>query len=225
MKMLNQERLAGLHPDLISLITSLNASGEAFAVIEGMRTFERQKWLLKEKKTTTLNSRHLTGHAIDIAPVVNGKVSWDWKDFHSLETAMKRTSREKGIPIEWGGDWKSFKDGAHWQLPWKEYPVTAVNPVDLAAARAAVDELNAKLATTNVDATPTVKGKTNGFKSSEFWMTLAVGAVGILDQMAGSGLLAAFGPVGIAYVIGRPVLKSVLVAAEAYVNGKQVKYN
>ncbi len=224
--MLNADKLHGLHPHLVALVNALAEAGASFAVIEGLRTLERQKQLLKEKKTTTLNSRHLTGHAVDIAPVVDGKVSWDWKDFYPLRDQMKTLSQQHGIPVEWGGDWKTFKDGAHWQLPWKEYPVvTSVSPADIAAAQAAVDNLNAKLSTAVVDPAPTIKGKTNGFKSSEFWMTLAVGAVGILDQMAGSGLLSAFGPVGIAYVIGRPVLKSVLVAAEAYVNGKQVKYD
>jgi len=33
--------------------------------------------------------------------------------------------RRLRVPIEWGGDWRSFKDGPHWQLPWAEYPITA----------------------------------------------------------------------------------------------------
>lgn len=221
--MLNVEKLQGLHPHLVALVNALAATGVSFAVVDGLRTLERQKQLLKEKKTTTLNSRHLSGHAVDIVPIVDGKISWNWPDFYPLRDAMKKLSAELLIPVEWGGDWKSFPDGAHWQLPWKEYPVMATNAVDLATATAVAQELNAKLASAKADPTPTIRGKTNGFKSSEFWMTLAIGAVGILDQMAGSGLLAAFGPVGVAYVIGRPVLKSVLVAAEAYVTGKQVQ--
>ena len=115
--MQHEEKLQGLHQDLVKLIQALDAAGQEFAIIEGMRTLERQRWLLKEKKTTTLNSRHLSGHAIDIAPVVNGTISWNWKDFYPLEGAMKRGARELNIPIEWGGDWKTFKDGAHWLLP------------------------------------------------------------------------------------------------------------
>jgi peptidoglycan L-alanyl-D-glutamate endopeptidase CwlK len=30
---------------------------------------------------------------------------------------MKQAAYELNIKIEWGGDWKSFKDGPHFQLP------------------------------------------------------------------------------------------------------------
>ena len=39
-----------------------------------------------------------------------------------LAAAMKRAAKELNIPIEWGGDWVSFPDGPHYQLPRKEYP-------------------------------------------------------------------------------------------------------
>jgi peptidoglycan L-alanyl-D-glutamate endopeptidase CwlK len=53
---------------------------------------------------------------------VSGKVSWHWPHYHILAPAMKQAAAELRIPIEWGGDWRSFKDGPHWQLPWKSYP-------------------------------------------------------------------------------------------------------
>lgn len=219
--MLHPERLNKLHLDLLILVNAL-AQEQNFTVVEGLRTAERQKWLLAQKKTTTLNSRHLTGHAVDIAPLVDGKPSWDWQHFYPLAEAFKLLAREHNIPIEWGGDWKTFKDGAHWQLPWKEYPVTNVTPAEIAAAQAAVNDLNAKLATAaTANAAPAVRGKTAGFRSSEFWVTMLAGIMGVVDQVAGTSLMAAGGPIAIAYVIGRPVLKSVLVAAEAYVSGKQ----
>jgi hypothetical protein len=66
-----------------------------------------------------MNSRHLTGHAVDIAP---WPLSWDWEYFYPIEEAMKLAADELEIDLEWGGDWKSFKDGPHWQLSRKTYP-------------------------------------------------------------------------------------------------------
>jgi peptidoglycan L-alanyl-D-glutamate endopeptidase CwlK len=68
-----------------------------------------------------MNSRHLTGHAVDLAAVVGTEVRWDWPLYDKLSGFMKAAAKELNIPIEWGGDWK-FKDGPHFQLPWKEYP-------------------------------------------------------------------------------------------------------
>lgn len=116
-------RLQGVHPDLIRVVKrAIEITTIDFTVIEGLRTMERQKELKRTGATTTLRSRHLTGHAVDLAPLVDGKVSWDWPHYYVLEKAVKQAADELGIEIEWGGDWKSFKDGPHWQLSWKAYP-------------------------------------------------------------------------------------------------------
>ena len=121
--------LEGVHPDLVKVVKRAIELTECdFTVTEGLRTKQRQAQLLKEKKTTTMNSRHLTGHAVDLAAWVipegsdKGTVSWDWKYYEQIESAMKQAALELKIPIEWGGDWKSFKDGPHFQLPFKQYP-------------------------------------------------------------------------------------------------------
>lgn len=121
--------LEGVHPDLVKVVRrAIELTKVDFTVIEGLRTKERQAQLLKEKKTTTMNSRHLTGHAVDLAAWVipegsdKGTVSWDWKHYYIIEKAMKQAASELKIPIEWGGDWKSFKDAPHWQLPFNKYP-------------------------------------------------------------------------------------------------------
>ena len=77
--------------------------------------------LLRTGKSTTMNSRHLTGHAVDIAPYVKGGISWDWKYYYAMADAMKQAAEELGVALEWGGDWRSFKDGPHFQLSWSKY--------------------------------------------------------------------------------------------------------
>jgi peptidoglycan L-alanyl-D-glutamate endopeptidase CwlK len=115
-------RLKGVHPDLIAVVRECAATTPLdFIVTEGVRTMARQKQLMAAGATRTLNSRHLTGHAVDLAAVVDGEIRWDWPLYQRLATAMKEAAGSLNIPIEWGGDWR-FKDGPHFQLPWKSYP-------------------------------------------------------------------------------------------------------
>ena len=114
------ENLKGVHPDLVSVVhRAIELTEQDFTVIEGLRSVERQRKLVAEGKSKTMNSRHLTGHAVDIAP---WPISWEWDKFYPIADAMKQAARELDIPLEWGGDWRSFKDGPHFQLPWKDYP-------------------------------------------------------------------------------------------------------
>lgn len=110
--------LAGVHPDLKRvMVLALSRSPLDFTVLEGRRTLSRQKLLLRKGATTTLNSRHLTGHAVDVAPMIGGKVRWDWPLYHKLALTIKKAAKDLKVNIRWGGDWKSFKDGPHWELP------------------------------------------------------------------------------------------------------------
>lgn len=114
----SRSRLAGVHPDLCRVVErAMTLTEQDFIVIEGRRTRERQKYLVSKGASKTMNSYHLTGHAVDIAPLVDGKASWDWKYYYPVAKAMKQAAKELGVAIEWGGDWKSFKDGPHWQIP------------------------------------------------------------------------------------------------------------
>ena len=116
-------RLEGVHPDLVRVIKRAALMSDMdFTVLEGLRTMKRQKELLAARATTTLKSRHLDGHAVDIAPMIGGTVRWDWPLYHRLAAIVKDAALHEKVPVEWGGDWKTFKDGPHWQLPWKGYP-------------------------------------------------------------------------------------------------------
>lgn len=119
----SRERLIGVHPDLIIVMaTAIQRTEIDFAVIEGMRTLERQKELVAKGASKTMKSRHLTGHAVDVAPYVGGEIRWDWPLYDKLAVVIKKAAEDCGIVVEWGGDWKTFKDGPHWQLPHKTYP-------------------------------------------------------------------------------------------------------
>lgn len=119
----DRKRLAGVHPDLVAVVEgAAEITSVDFVVTEGLRTKERQEQLVRAGASRTLKSRHLTGHAVDLAAKVGNEVRWDWPLYHKLDAAMKQAAAALGIEIEWGGDWKSFPDGPHFQLPWATYP-------------------------------------------------------------------------------------------------------
>jgi len=121
-------KLEGAHPDLVRVVKRAAAlSSIDFTVLEVLRTVARQKELVASGASKTMKSRHLPGangksHAVDIAPLEGGQVSWAWPLYFKLAPIIKQAAKEVGVPIEWGGDWKSFRDGPHWQLSWKDYP-------------------------------------------------------------------------------------------------------
>ena len=119
--------LNGVHPDLATLTEkAMIFTAVDFCVIEGMRTKERQQILVDNGASNTMNSRHLTGHAIDVVACLEGDINWSWPLYSRISDAMKLASRTLNIPIEWGGDWRTFKDGGHFQLPYSSYSVNRI---------------------------------------------------------------------------------------------------
>ncbi|MFU9002911.1 M15 family metallopeptidase [Proteus sp. TSJ240517] len=120
----SEENLRGVHPDLVEVVRrALEITDIDFMVIEGKRNEARQRQLVASGKSQTMNSRHLTGHAVDCAPLVNNQIPWnDWPYFKKVADAMMQAAKELGVDVEWGGNWKTFKDGPHFQLTHKTYP-------------------------------------------------------------------------------------------------------
>lgn len=117
------KKIDGVHPDLQRVVyRAAEITAVDFIITEGLRTVERQKKLVASGASRTMNSRHITGHAVDLAASVDDEIRWDWPLYHKLAEAMKEAARIEGVPIEWGGDWKTFKDGPHFQLPASKYP-------------------------------------------------------------------------------------------------------
>lgn len=121
-------RLEGVHPQLVEIVKlAIRRTPVDFIVVEGLRTPERQRELVVKGASQTQNSLHLRqqdgyGHAVDLAPLINGVIPWDdWAKFRGLADVVKICAAELATPVEWGGDWKTLKDGPHFQLPrgWK----------------------------------------------------------------------------------------------------------
>ena len=144
------KELLGVHEDLVAVVKrSIQLSVQDFAVHDGIRTLDEQKKLVQAGASQTLDSRHITGHAVDLVPYINGKLRWEWEPIYRIADAVRQAARELGIPLRWGGAWdigftesqdspedlvadyvsrrrkagkKAFLDGPHYELPKAIYP-------------------------------------------------------------------------------------------------------
>lgn len=127
----SKEKLKGLHPKLIEFAEELiKISSRDFCITQGIRTTEEQQKLYQQGRTTPgkvvtncdgirFKSNHQIkgdglGYAFDIAILKNGKITWDAKYY--IELGEKAQELMQKYNIEWGGNWKSFKDYPHWEL-------------------------------------------------------------------------------------------------------------
>jgi peptidoglycan L-alanyl-D-glutamate endopeptidase CwlK len=143
------KRLEGIHDHLARVVhRAITVSAVDFAVLEGLRTTERQAELVAAGASQTMDSRHLTGHAVDLGAIVGTEVRWDWALYYTIARAMQEAAEEQETRITWGGCWdrdltalgdpengslayagrmrsrgkKPFMDGPHYQLDRTEYP-------------------------------------------------------------------------------------------------------
>jgi peptidoglycan L-alanyl-D-glutamate endopeptidase CwlK len=127
--------LVGVHPDLLRVVNDCAANLQApftFGVTEGVRSLQQQKLDVAHGKSQTLRSRHLDGHAVDLVTLFSNKLSWAWPPYDVLAAQMKAAAARCGVPIEWGGDWTTLKDGCHFQLPWVDFPSGGHTPAPIA---------------------------------------------------------------------------------------------
>ena len=127
------DKLKNVHPDLIKVVKlAITLTDTDFSVISGVRDLEKQSEFLKNGTTKTLNSRHLTGHAVDLMPYTKDGVSIigktlnqkeNWHYFVSVADAMKKAANQLIVDLIWGGNWKTIIDGYHFELSWKNYPL------------------------------------------------------------------------------------------------------
>ena len=144
------KELEGVHEDLVAVVKrAIEITAQDFSVHDGIRTLEEQKSLVKRGASKTLKSRHITGHAVDLVPYINGKLRWEWEPIYIIADAVRTTAQELETPIRWGGCWdapftesdespedlvadyisrrrsegkRALIDGPHFELPKTIYP-------------------------------------------------------------------------------------------------------
>lgn len=108
----SRQNLSGVNPDLVDVMKrAISISPQDFTIIEGVRNINRQRELVKSGKSTTMNSRHLTGDAIDLVP---WPVSWEFDDFYPVADAVIQAAKDCDVAVRWGGNWR-VKDLREWE--------------------------------------------------------------------------------------------------------------
>lgn len=113
----SKANLATVHEDLQRVMEeAIKDAPYDFSITEGLRSLERQKQLFADKKSSTMKSRHLTGHAVDVAIIIDGKANWEMDKYKELATHVEAVALSLGVAIECGAFWQRFPDGPHIEL-------------------------------------------------------------------------------------------------------------
>jgi peptidoglycan L-alanyl-D-glutamate endopeptidase CwlK len=149
---------AGLVPELQRIVDlAIKVTKQDFKLVSGLRTQAEQINHVASGASKTLNSRHLTGHAVDIVPYIGPGISpyplqgdsakvikAKLSRFEDVAMAMFIAADMLDIPLQWGNDWDCdgvptakdpdekglIVDMPHFQIPWP-------NRLDAARRRAA----------------------------------------------------------------------------------------
>lgn len=141
--------LEGVHADLVKVVKrAIEITPIDFAVTDGKRTMEEQRAYVASGASQTMDSRHLTGHAIDLVAFIGNKGRWELDLLCKIALAMRCAALECKVPLRWGGNWdvlltdtdsppedmvqdyiqkriaagrKPFVDAPHFELPKSEY--------------------------------------------------------------------------------------------------------
>jgi peptidoglycan L-alanyl-D-glutamate endopeptidase CwlK len=93
-------------PGLVRVIErSIEITEIDFGVIQGLRTIEEQEELYLKGATKTMNSNHLTGHAVDLMAYIGSRASWELNLYDNIADAVKAAAIEVGFAVRWGGSW------------------------------------------------------------------------------------------------------------------------
>ena len=115
----SESHLASLDPKLTRLARkAITISRVDFTIISGRRNMAEQRALVRAGKSQTLNSRHLSGKALDFVPLDpdTGKGSFSRALAIEVAIAFYEAARLQQTPIIWGGMWQNFEDIPHIEL-------------------------------------------------------------------------------------------------------------
>ncbi|WP_295582244.1 M15 family metallopeptidase [uncultured Lamprocystis sp.] len=105
----SRQRLKGVHPDLIRIVErAITLTPVDFKITDGVRS--------------------PVGWGDDGTPPSPAAARWGsfvtptYPLYGRIAVAMKQAAKDLSLPLVWGGDWKSFKDGPHFELPANHYP-------------------------------------------------------------------------------------------------------
>ena len=108
------KRLEGVKPELVNVVKrAIEITTVDFGVTEGLRSLATQKKYVAQGKSQTMNSKHLTGDAVDLVAYIGRGISWELNVYDNIADAVKQAAQEQGVSIKWGAAW-SVPDISKW---------------------------------------------------------------------------------------------------------------
>lgn len=99
-------RLDGVKPQLVEVVKrAIEITTVDFGVTEGLRTIETQRRYVQTGKSQTMDSKHLTGDAVDLVAYIDGQVSWELNVYDNIADAVKQAAIEQDVAVRWGAAW------------------------------------------------------------------------------------------------------------------------
>lgn len=98
--------LQGVNVALVEVVKrAIQLTSVDFAVTEGLRSVDRQKELVAKGASQTMQSKHITGKAVDLTAFLDNRLSWEMTLYDEIADAMRQAAIEQGVPVRWGGAW------------------------------------------------------------------------------------------------------------------------
>lgn len=126
-------RMKGVDPSIVKVlfrairIMSRKKDGIDLTIpwMGGLRKADEQNKLFMDKFSKCDGyedkSEHQTGNAIDVIPYIKGVNFYELKEseqdflFYKVASVMLEASSIEGVPMVWGGNWKTWRDRPHYQ--------------------------------------------------------------------------------------------------------------
>ena len=109
------ERLEGVKPQLVAIVKKAITYTEVdFGVTCGLRTRQEQEALVAKGASQTLESKHLTGDAVDLAAYIGPRLTWELAVYDNIADAIKQAAIEQKVTIRWGACW-NIQDIREWK--------------------------------------------------------------------------------------------------------------
>ena len=104
----SNEKLDGVNPNLVAVVRkAITLTKVDFGVICGRRTVEEQTELYNSGASQTMNSKHLTGNAVDLMAYIGSRGSWELNLYDNIADAMQQAAQELNVPLRWGAAWNT----------------------------------------------------------------------------------------------------------------------
>lgn len=109
------DNLAGVDPRLVAVVQrAITLTAVDFAVIEGLRTPQRQRELFEKGASQIAEGgKHVEGKAVDLMAFIGPRPSWELNLYDDIADAMKAAAIAENVGLRWGAAW-SVNDIRNW---------------------------------------------------------------------------------------------------------------